>query len=45
MERDADESHSTYLDTSGRTVIVTHKNNLVEQHIQDFQVNSNISVL
>ncbi|XP_070557890.1 dolichyl-diphosphooligosaccharide--protein glycosyltransferase subunit 1-like [Ptychodera flava] len=30
--------HYTYLDTLGRPVIVAHKNNLVEQHIQDFEV-------
>lgn len=28
----------TYLDTVGRPVIVAYKNNLVEQHIQDFEV-------
>ena len=30
--------HYTYLDTIGRPVIVAYKNNLVEQHIQDFEV-------
>lgn len=30
--------HFTYLDTTGRPVIVIHKSNLVEQHIQDFQL-------
>ncbi|CAI9717890.1 dolichyl-diphosphooligosaccharide--protein glycosyltransferase subunit 1-like [Octopus vulgaris] len=30
--------HFTYLDTIGRPVIVLHKNNLVEQHIQDFEL-------
>ena len=32
------ELHFTYLDTFGRPVIVYHKNNLVEQHIQEFEV-------
>ncbi|GAB1598881.1 dolichyl-diphosphooligosaccharide--protein glycosyltransferase subunit 1-like [Argonauta hians] len=31
--------HFTYLDTIGRPVIVLHKDNLVEQHIQDFELN------
>ncbi|XP_063797234.1 dolichyl-diphosphooligosaccharide--protein glycosyltransferase subunit 1 [Pseudophryne corroboree] len=35
VNRDPDELHYTYLDTFGRPVIVAHKNNLVEQHIQD----------
>ena len=39
VDRSADEVHSTYLDTAGRTVLVIHKEKLVEQHIQDFQVN------
>ena len=30
--------HYTYLDTMGRPVIIAYKNNLVEQHIQDFEV-------
>ncbi|XP_014781334.1 dolichyl-diphosphooligosaccharide--protein glycosyltransferase subunit 1 [Octopus bimaculoides] len=30
--------HFTYLDTIGRPVIVLHKSNLVEQHIQDFEL-------
>lgn len=32
------ELHFTYLDTFGRPVVVRHKNNLVEQHIQEFEV-------
>jgi oligosaccharyltransferase complex subunit alpha (ribophorin I) len=28
----------TYLDTVGRTVVVVHKTNLVEQHIKDFEL-------
>lgn len=36
--RDPDELHYTYLDTMGRPVIVLQKSNLVEQHIQDFEV-------
>uniref|UniRef100_A0A7M4FK51 Dolichyl-diphosphooligosaccharide--protein glycosyltransferase subunit 1 n=1 Tax=Crocodylus porosus TaxID=8502 RepID=A0A7M4FK51_CROPO len=35
INRAADELHYTYLDTFGRPVIVAHKNNMVEQHIQD----------
>ncbi|XP_027719628.1 dolichyl-diphosphooligosaccharide--protein glycosyltransferase subunit 1 [Vombatus ursinus] len=38
ISRAPDELHYTYLDTFGRTVIVAHKNNLVEQHIQDIVV-------
>lgn len=34
----AREVHKTYLDTSGRTVVVLNKNNVVENHIQDFQI-------
>lgn len=33
--------HYTYLDTMGRPVIVAYKNNLVEQHIQDFELHYN----
>jgi len=36
--RDADNLHFTYLDTVGRPVITMKKNNLVEQHIQDFEL-------
>ena len=32
------ELHHTYLDTVGRKVVVARKQNLVEQHIQDFEV-------
>ena len=32
------ELHYTYLDTFGRPVVVYHKDNLVEQHIQEFEV-------
>uniref|UniRef100_A0A8B9SC21 Dolichyl-diphosphooligosaccharide--protein glycosyltransferase subunit 1 n=1 Tax=Apteryx owenii TaxID=8824 RepID=A0A8B9SC21_APTOW len=35
INRASDELHYTYLDTFGRPVIVAHKSNLVEQHIQD----------
>lgn len=38
VKRESDELHSTYLDTSGRPVVVMRKQNLVEQHIQDFEV-------
>ena len=30
--------HHTYLDTIGRPVVVVNKDNLVEQHIADFEV-------
>lgn len=30
--------HYTYLDTMGRPVIVAYKSNLVEQHIEDFEL-------
>lgn len=30
--------HQTYLDTTGRTVITLSKENVVESHIQDFEV-------
>ncbi|XP_012252881.2 dolichyl-diphosphooligosaccharide--protein glycosyltransferase subunit 1 [Athalia rosae] len=33
-----DTLHHTYLDTKGRPVITLTKNNLVENHIQDFQL-------
>lgn len=36
--REEDDVHYTYLDTTGRPVIVMRKFNLVEQHIQDFEV-------
>lgn len=32
------ENHKTYLDTTGRPVIVLTKNNVVENHIQDLQI-------
>lgn len=38
VDRLKDQKHYTYLDTIGRTVLVFHKNNLVEQHIQDLEV-------
>ena len=38
IKREADNLHFTYLDTMGRPVITMTKNNLVEQHIQDFEV-------
>jgi len=38
VERQGDEVHYTYLDTSGRPVVVLNKASLVEQHIQDFQL-------
>lgn len=38
MEEGKHELHFTYLDTVGRPVVVAHKTNLVEQHIQDFEL-------
>uniref|UniRef100_A0A0X3PUL8 Dolichyl-diphosphooligosaccharide--protein glycosyltransferase subunit 1 n=2 Tax=Schistocephalus solidus TaxID=70667 RepID=A0A0X3PUL8_SCHSO len=38
VERLLDEVEKTYLDTSGRTVVVVKKMNLVEEHIQEFKV-------
>ncbi|VDO03043.1 unnamed protein product [Rodentolepis nana] len=38
VEKLPDEVLKTYLDTSGRRVLVLHKKNLVEGHIQDFIV-------
>lgn len=38
VQQGENQLHFTYLDTTGRPVIVIHKSNLVEQHIQDFQL-------
>lgn len=38
VERRPDQIMQTYLDTMGRPVITVTSNNLVEQHIQDFEV-------
>uniref|UniRef100_UPI00398F1C7A dolichyl-diphosphooligosaccharide--protein glycosyltransferase subunit 1 n=1 Tax=Pristiophorus japonicus TaxID=55135 RepID=UPI00398F1C7A len=38
INRKPDELHYTYLDTFGRPVIIAHKSNLVEQHIQDIVI-------
>ncbi|RUS86217.1 hypothetical protein EGW08_006012 [Elysia chlorotica] len=38
VKRQGDQVHYTYLDTLGRPVVVLNKNNLVEQHIQDFEL-------
>ncbi|PIO62950.1 ribophorin I [Teladorsagia circumcincta] len=38
MDRRPDEVRATYLDTSGRTVVVLQKENLVQEHIQSFTV-------
>uniref|UniRef100_A0A3Q2E1R4 Dolichyl-diphosphooligosaccharide--protein glycosyltransferase subunit 1 n=1 Tax=Cyprinodon variegatus TaxID=28743 RepID=A0A3Q2E1R4_CYPVA len=38
IDRMPNQLHYTYLDTFGRPVLVATKNNLVEQHIQDFVV-------
>uniref|UniRef100_A0A914X1M5 Dolichyl-diphosphooligosaccharide--protein glycosyltransferase subunit 1 n=1 Tax=Plectus sambesii TaxID=2011161 RepID=A0A914X1M5_9BILA len=36
VKRSPDELHYTYLDTTGRPVIIAHKTNLVEAHVQEF---------
>lgn len=38
IERRPDETHFSYLDTSGRPVVVARKSNLVENHIQDIEI-------
>ena len=38
MDGEEHSLHYTYLDTIGRPVVVITKNNLVEQHIADFEV-------
>ncbi|RXM91463.1 Dolichyl-diphosphooligosaccharide--protein glycosyltransferase subunit 1 [Acipenser ruthenus] len=43
IQRDPDDLHYTYLDTFGRPVVVAHKKNLVEQHIQDVVVHYNFN--
>lgn len=41
-ERLPNEIEKTYLDTTGRTVLVLKKRNLVSGHIQDFTVSLSI---
>ncbi|KAL4226817.1 proteasome regulatory particle base subunit [Mactra antiquata] len=41
VEKGENGLHYTYLDTVGRPVIVAYKNNLVDQHIQDFELRYN----
>ena len=43
ISRAPDELYYTYLDTFGHPVIVAHKKNLVEQHIQDIVVHYTFS--
>ncbi|KAL5014709.1 hypothetical protein ScPMuIL_008979 [Solemya velum] len=38
VEREENQLHYTYLDTQGRPVVIAKKSNLVEQHIQDFEL-------
>lgn len=38
VQRGPDELHFTYLDTTGRPIVILHKNNLVENHIQEFEL-------
>jgi len=42
--REPDTVHYTYLDTLGRPVITLRKDNLVEQHILDFEVTAHCYV-
>lgn len=42
VQQGENQLHFTYLDTTGRPVVVIHKSNLVEQHIQDFQVGTHL---
>lgn len=43
VSRDTDDLHYTYLDTFGRPVISFTKNNVVENHIADFNLKYNFS--
>ncbi|XP_052782111.1 dolichyl-diphosphooligosaccharide--protein glycosyltransferase subunit 1-like [Mya arenaria] len=45
VEKGENGLHYTYLDTVGRPVIVAYKNNLVDQHIQDFELYYNFQKL
>ena len=45
VEQGAQENHKTYLDTTGRPVIVIRKNNVVENHIQDFEVDFGVYLM
>jgi oligosaccharyltransferase complex subunit alpha (ribophorin I) len=38
VQRGKNYLHYTYLDTVGRPVVIIHKDNVVENHIQDFEV-------
>jgi len=38
VQRAPNELHFTYLDTAGRPVVLASKNNLVENHIQEFEL-------
>ena len=38
VQRQTNEKHYTYLDTVGRPVVVITKNNVLFQHIQDFEI-------
>jgi oligosaccharyltransferase complex subunit alpha (ribophorin I) len=43
VKRSPDQKHFTYLDTTGRPVIIAHKSNLVDAHIQDFELHYTFS--
>lgn len=43
VERTENAAHYTYLDTMGRPVVIARKTNLVEHHIQDFQLHYTFS--
>lgn len=38
VKRSPDQVHYTYLDTTGRPVVIAHKSNMVDAHIQDFEL-------
>lgn len=44
VERLPDSLHYTYLDVKGRPVVTIRKTNLVENHIQDFEVSISVSL-
>jgi oligosaccharyltransferase complex subunit alpha (ribophorin I) len=43
VKRSPDQLHYTYLDTTGRPVVIAHKSNLVDAHIQDFELHYTFS--
>jgi len=43
VNRSPDQLHYTYLDTTGRPVVIAHKSNMVDAHIQDFELHYTFS--